>query len=87
MASLEETSKTIDKISNAATDLSSNLNTVIEKTRAIENTIKKSSEAVNLIQSISKQVNMLGLNASIESSKAGEYGRGFSVVASEMRKL
>jgi Methyl-accepting chemotaxis protein len=87
MISLEATNETIDKMSNSASELSINLNTVIEKTKAIENTIKKSSEAVNLIQSISKQVNMLGLNASIESSKAGEYGRGFSVVASEMRKL
>ena len=52
-----------------------------------EHSIEQSNSAIGLIKGIATQSNLLGLNAAIEASRAGVEGKGFSVVASEMRKL
>ncbi len=48
---------------------------------------KKIDEIIKVINDIAKKTKLLSLNASIEASKAGEHGKGFSVVAEEIRKL
>ncbi|MBZ7937309.1 MULTISPECIES: methyl-accepting chemotaxis protein [Campylobacter] len=84
---LEQMLKSLFSVAQKVTDLAESENNLAKKISDMVNQAKNIQKATQMMNEIADKTNLLSLNASIESARAGVYGKGFSVIAEDIRLL
>ncbi len=79
--------KNIKNTVSSLNELNDNITVSSDKSSELNKKIEKIKDVISIINGITSQINLLALNAAIEASRAGVYGKGFSIVAEEVRSL
>ncbi len=86
-ASVEQMTATSNQIASAFSAINKEMDKLSAKSETLNQDIGGIQSIIGIVQELADTSNLLGLNASIEAAHAGEFGRGFSVVANEIRRM